>query len=95
MLRLVFTNKGRKIVFDDFTDERNEDYGGVWAGMCSACAEKYRGILVEENANRLDPCGSGCCSVEGCGNEADYYVDFWYDDNIEIVDDGNNSTERV
>lgn len=77
MLRLVFTNKGRKIAFDDFTDERNEDYGGVWAGMCSACAEKYRDILVEENANRLDPCGSGVLFCRGLRKRSILLCRFW------------------
>ena len=87
MKKLVFESKGKRIVFDDFTDERDQDYCGVWAGMCKEFAKKYRDILVDDSCDRLDDCGSGTCGVEGCNNEADYYVDFWIDDNIKIVDD--------
>lgn len=87
MKKLVFESKGKRIVFDDFTDERDQDYCGVWAGMCRECAKKYRDILVDDFCDRLDDCGSGTCGVEGCNNEADYYVDFWIDDNIDIFDD--------
>ena len=87
MKKLVFNSNGKRIVFDDFTDERDQDYCGVWAGMCKDCADKYRDILVDDKCDRLDECGSGCCSVDGCGNEADFYIDFWYDDNIEIIEE--------
>lgn len=83
MKKLVFDSNGKRIVFDDFTDERDQDYCGVWAGMCKACAEKYSDIV----SGKLDECGSGCCSVDGCGNEADFYIDFWYDDDIEIIEE--------
>lgn len=76
---------GKKIVFDDFCDERNTDYCGVWAGMCRECAKKYHDLLVDDSCDRLDECGSGSCSVEGCSNEADFYVDFWLGDDITIA----------
>ena len=79
---MIYTKNGKSIVFDEFTDERGQDYGGIWAGMCERCARKYRDILTD----KLDDCGSGCCSVKGCDGEADYYVDFWYDDDIKIVE---------
>lgn len=87
MKKLVFGSKGKRIVFDDFVDERDQDYSGIWAGMCKECAKKYMDVLVDDSCNRLDECGSGTCSVEGCNNEADYYVDFWIDDSFEIIDD--------
>ena len=85
--KMVFKSKGKRIVFDDFCDERDQDYCGVWTGMCRECASKYMDILVDDTCNRLDDCGSGICSVEGCSNEADYYVDFWADDDIEFVEE--------
>ena len=55
--------------FDDFVT--NED-GSCWAYMCKECAEKY-----EISEKYLDNgCGGGICSVQGCENEADYYIDF-------------------
>ena len=84
MKKLVFTAvNGKKVIFDEFTDEREQDYNGVWCGICKDCADKYH----EELRGHFDHCGSGCCSVCGCSNEADYYVDFWRDENIEIIDD--------
>ena len=42
--------------------------------MCPHCHNKYRSIL----GNRADDGGTaqGTCSVKGCENKADYYVDF-------------------
>ena len=69
---MVYTSEhGEQIVFDDYVDNTME-YNTYWVGMCESCHSKYKSILE----NRVDDCGSGFCSVEGCGNEADYYVDF-------------------
>ena len=72
----------QKILFDDFTDERDTDYCGIWVGVCSCCANKYADALK----GHLDDYGSGCCSVLGCENEADYYVDFLADENVKIIE---------
>ena len=63
----------KDIEFDDFVDETKE-YGSYYASMCHHCCEKYESIL----GNRVDEDNSawGTCSVKGCCNEADYYVDF-------------------
>ena len=55
--------------FDDFVT--NED-GSCWAHICKSCAEKY-GIseMILD-----DGCGGGTCGVQGCENEADFYIDF-------------------
>jgi len=85
MKKLVITKDGEKVIFDEFTDERNEDYCGVWACVCKDCADKYRNVL----SAHLDDCGSGCCSVDGCENDGDYYVDFFIGDStigIDIID---------
>ena len=62
---------GNEVVFDDYVDNTIE-YHSYWVGMCTHCRNKYKSIL----GNRVDDCGSGFCSVKGCENEADYYVDF-------------------
>ena len=74
---MTFTShNGTKIVFDDWCDEtEDEELGGYWVGICDECLNKYN---VFEN--RIDECGSGCCSVKGCRNEADHYVDFSRDE---------------
>lgn len=79
---MIYTSKhGKQIVFDDYVDDTLE-YNSYWVGMCPHCHNKYKGIL----GNRVDDCGSGCCSVKGCNNEASYYVDFDMNE-VEFVDD--------
>lgn len=63
-------HNGESIVFDDWNDEV-EEYGTYWGGMCQECFNKFKNILGDRVSD-----GSGCCSVKGCENEADYYVDF-------------------
>jgi len=62
-------HNGVSIVFDDWT--KTEEYGDYWGGMCQECFNKFKNILDDRVSD-----GSGCCSVKGCENEADYYVDF-------------------
>lgn len=74
MSTLIYHSKrGKTIEFDDFVDNRNE-YGTYYVEMCKHCHNKYRGIL----GSRCDDGGTaqGTCSVNGCSNQADYYVDF-------------------
>lgn len=73
MKLMVYTSKrGKKITFDDFTDETQE-YGTYWVEMCRKHHKKYRGIL----GNKCDDGSAmGTCSVKGCDCEAEYYVDF-------------------
>lgn len=56
------------VCFDDFV--KNED-GRYWACICKDCVKKH-GI----SETLLDDAGQGMCSVAGCQNEADYYIDF-------------------
>ena len=67
-------HNGMSIVFDDWNDEV-EEYGTYWVGMCQECFNKFKNILGDRVSD-----GSGCCSVKGCENEADYYVDFLKDE---------------
>lgn len=67
-------HNGASIVFDDWNDEV-EEYGTYWGGMCQECFNKFKNILGDRVSD-----GSGCCSVKGCENEADYYVDFLKDE---------------
>lgn len=71
---MIYTSKrGKQIVFDDYADD-TEEYKSYWVEMCPHCHNKYKGIL----GNRADDGGTACgtCSVKGCNNEANYYVDF-------------------
>ncbi len=61
--------KFRHIVFEDIEQEIDSDCS-KWSGICSKCVDKL-GIH-----KFLSGSGSGCCMVEGCENEADYYIDF-------------------
>ena len=73
MADMIYTKRGKQIVFDDFVNNTAE-YGSYYVEMCPNCYNKYRNVL----GNRVDDGGSaqGICSVKGCDNEADYYVDF-------------------
>lgn len=61
----------KKIVFDDYQDN-TEEFQSYWAEMCSKCHNKYKSILGQ----RASIGAIGICSVKGCENEANYYVDF-------------------
>lgn len=64
-----FVIENEVVCFDDFAT--NED-GSCWGYICKGCAEKY-GI----SESLLDNgCGGGTCGVQGCENEADFYIDF-------------------
>lgn len=83
MLKATFkSNSEKRIIFDDFCVE--SEYDTVWVEMCPHCHNKYKTIL----GGRCSDTGEeqGICSVEGCDNEADYYVDFKRDE-IEIKEE--------
>jgi DNA (cytosine-5)-methyltransferase 1 len=63
-----FVIENNVVCFDDVV--KNED-GGYWACICKDCVKKHN---ISENL--LDNAGQGTCSVAGCWNEADYYIDF-------------------
>jgi hypothetical protein len=56
------------VTFDDFVI--NED-GTEWSQICLECVDKHK-----ISTFYLDNEGSGICGVEGCHNEADFYIDF-------------------
>lgn len=63
-----FVIENNVVCFDDVV--KNED-GRYWACICKDCVKKHN---ISENL--LDDAGQGTCSVAGCWNEADYYIDF-------------------
>lgn len=63
---LVIENNA--VCFDDFVQDKEN---GDWACMCKDCVNKYK---IPERL--LDETGQGICGVQGCNNEADYYIDF-------------------
>ena len=81
-MNMVYKSEQNKnIVFDDYVNN-TEEYGSYYVEMCSDCYNKYKDIL----GNRVDDGGAcGTCSVKGCENEADYYVDFDKDE-VELID---------
>lgn len=66
------------IEFDDFSeyvdDSGETDVLSYWAEICPSCLRKYRSMLGN---GRIDEgSAQGICSVKGCQNEADSYLDF-------------------
>ena len=53
--------------FDDVTCDEH----GKWSQLCKQCKTN---LSIDEKL--LDDNGSGVCGVEGCENEAFYYIDF-------------------
>lgn len=75
--KIIYINKqlNGTIVFDDFT--ANSELNTIWVEMCPKCFKKYKSILTGNNVSISDYGeAQGICSVKGCQNEADYYVDF-------------------
>lgn len=74
MSDMIYTAKsGEEIVFDDFV-KSTEEYKSYWVEICPRCHNKYKHILGNRCSEEGD--AQGTCSVKGCWNEADYYVDF-------------------
>ena len=70
------------IEFDDYVDEV-EEYGTCYVHICESCYQKHK----KKIGNRIDiGSANGYCSVEGCWNDADHYVDFVPDD-IQIIEE--------
>lgn len=78
-MKMIYIHKnGERIVFDDYTKDYDGDERFYWAEMCPKCYNRFKAILE----GREDDGGTaaGICSVYGCDNEADYYVDFSHND---------------
>lgn len=62
--------KYKGIVFDDYVIVSESD---AWSQICSGCAKKLNipPIMLDSHLGAEYICG-----VEGCENEADYYIDF-------------------
>lgn len=70
------------IEFDDFVDEV-EEYGTYYVHMCDSCYQKHKKSI----GNRIDKgSANGYCSVAGCENEAEHYVDFSPEDISFVLD---------
>ena len=80
-MNMIFKAKnGNKIVFDDYVDN-TEEYDSYYVEMCQDCFNKHK----DDIGFRIDEDGAcGICSVKGCSNEADYYVDFDKDE-VEFI----------
>lgn len=57
------------IDFDDITtDEDNHN----WSQVCNLCKEKHN---ISDDLLDYAPY-NGLCGIEGCSNDANYYIDF-------------------
>ena len=62
------------VLFDNYVDDhaQDEEFAYYWTQICQSCLEKHK-----IPKSMLDNGVGGCiCGVDGCENEADYYVDF-------------------
>lgn len=84
MEKLIFRTDNEAVIFDDFENDV-EAYRQYWVEMCPCCRSRFESLLegrFEDNA------AQGICSVEGCENEAEYYVDFDMDEvEIEYIEE--------
>lgn len=53
---------------------KTKENKGYWVDLCSKCQNKYKDIL----GKRISISGAkeNICSVKGCCEETEYYVDF-------------------
>ena len=61
------------IRFDDHSHSEDDGYNYNWSQICTACACEH-GIYSEAAKN--DCPATLICGVEGCNEEADFYLDF-------------------
>ena len=65
----------KNIIFDDFV----ADEIGTWSQICQSCKDKYfDGELTSEI-----PIEGLICGVKNCNNEADFYLDFDYEKQLD------------
>jgi len=67
-----------QVRFDDLVFDKIVNH--YWAPVCCECIEKHAMYHDE-----IAPAQGTICGVEGCNNEADYYIDF-PQENVEPVD---------
>lgn len=70
--RMIEKMKFKNVKFDDYCKEEDSSTGIAWSQICKNCVNKH---------NINDSCLSdipheSICGVEGCEEEADYYIDF-------------------
>lgn len=70
-MKIMMYYKGIK--FDDHSHSAGDGYDYNWSQICAACAHRH-GIYFEVFQND-GPC-TLACGVEGCKNEAAFYIDF-------------------
>lgn len=75
--------------FDDHSHSSDDDYDYNWSQICHSCALQH-GLYVE--AAKHDCPASLICGVEGCEDDADFYIDF---DGSETVEDEALSSANV
>jgi hypothetical protein len=68
-MTLVYNNK---VVFDDFVSKEDAMLNS-YSQICDHCVSKHN---VPVNLLDPIPVSDMTCGVEGCNNEADYYIDF-------------------
>lgn len=84
---MIFKVGEKQIRFDDY-EYNTKEYQSYWAEICPECQKKYKDIL----GTRASLGAAGTCSVKGCWNEADYYVDF-KEEEVDFVENGGIDME--
>lgn len=65
------------VKFDDYTS----DSVGSWSQVCKCCSDRFEDLNKDLEISEF---GDGLCGIEGCYNEAEYYIDFVRTDLIEM-----------
>lgn len=71
-MKMVYASKNGKLIFDDFVDDtaKSKTY---YVGICTECLIMHSELLKYKHTT---PADIGTCYVDGCQNEADFYIDF-------------------
>ena len=70
-----------KIRFDNYTKSVDDCY--YWSQICASCVRLYDIYSEVEEIEKNNNSNSRICGVEGCSNEADFYIDF--DDSVKFI----------
>lgn len=85
------------LIFDDVILKDTESCGSLelndWSYICKDCAKRYgfHKMGIEDGCSIDDVACDAICGVEGCGSDADYYIDFAEGTLVEVRENSDES----